>query len=437
MVALFRKEEILSWAYNTSLADGAERCGSDPWLCHRFAAWPLACHLMSLCPCTCSWGRAWLARLKSSDLLSQRSKLSDSLFVEYFYTRRIFAAIRITFSEAWPCLYARQPPCHCCCCMRMRVGEMLSVGMFWHWVAGTLRTCQRATLRWGWAVASRGDCGLDRVASLFLSKGGGVFRMVIGKSVPSSPFLCRRTRFFNLQVEWGEGGVGWFLCGFAVCFFFKTPDTWALRCCGLLENSSEKIVTKPGFVQIKRSLMLYKRILNKQKKPEKGEGKREMEGADVRGSLAQRSVWYVPLKGRSAWTSIWAVPSCEAPQNKVPEPCRSLRTPEENLSCIPKQYVWQTSNALEGARQSKCLFVLEFSSGISTFPTGEAWFVGTNAAFIRPTCVFGKKNRGTFECTVPSWSLEWQWQPEDRLGKILFSFAVITQVNVAVKARIC
>jgi len=46
--------------------------------------------------------------------------------------------------------------------------------------------------------------------------------------------------------------------------------------------------------------MLYKRILNKQKKPEKGEGKREMEGADVRGSLAQRSVWYVPLKGRSA-----------------------------------------------------------------------------------------------------------------------------------------
>lgn len=51
-----------------TLADVAERRRSHPWLCYRFTAWLLARHLMSLCPCTCNWGHAWIVHFKSSYL---------------------------------------------------------------------------------------------------------------------------------------------------------------------------------------------------------------------------------------------------------------------------------------------------------------------------------------------------------------------------------
>lgn len=133
--------------------------GSGPCLCHRFAAWLLACHLISLCSCTCNQERECLVHFKSSYPLSKRSKLFDSPFAQRFCTHIIFAVIRITFAEAWPCLYTCQPPCHCCCCMS--VSEILLVGMFWHWMAGTflhLPTCHiAARLIQRWLLAGQ-DC---------------------------------------------------------------------------------------------------------------------------------------------------------------------------------------------------------------------------------------------------------------------------------------
>lgn len=90
------------------------------------------------------------------------------------------------------------------------------------------QNCQLATLQWGWSVVSRGDCRLDRVVGLFLRKAGGVFKMLVGKSVLSSPFLCRRTWFSNLRVE-REGSwlvflwVCW-LVSFWFGFFLNSRD---------------------------------------------------------------------------------------------------------------------------------------------------------------------------------------------------------------------
>lgn len=142
----------------------------------------------------------------------------------------IFVVIKITFSETWPCLYL--PASLSLLLLYEDECQILSVGMSDAECQVLFQNCQLAMLQWGWSVVSRGDCRLDRVVSLFLRKAGGVFKMLVGKSVLSSPFLCRRTWFSNLRVEW-EGSwldflwfcwlvVFWFVCLFF--FFLNSGD---------------------------------------------------------------------------------------------------------------------------------------------------------------------------------------------------------------------
>lgn len=152
------------------------------------------------------------------------------------------------------------------------------------------------------------------------------------------------------------------------------------------------------------------------KKPEKAKGK--LEGADVGGRVAWRSVEHVPLNGAALELSARAVPSCEAPQDKAPEP---LPEPQRTSLKYPRSTVYRPLMPSKEHASPSGNFVLGFSSGIPAFPTGEAQFVGTNAAFIGPTCIFGKK-QSDFRVYSPSWSLKWQQQTEGRLGKNFVQF---------------
>lgn len=88
-----------------------------------------------------------------------------------------------------------------------------------------------------------------------------------------------------------------------------------------------KIVTKPGFVQLKRSLMLHEWFLKNLRKLKEKWREQMLEGA------LPEEVWSTFLRSKAALElSAQAVPCCRAPQDKDPEPCRSLQTPKENLS---------------------------------------------------------------------------------------------------------
>lgn len=157
--------------------DRAVKCGgktwAGPWLCHRSAAWVLACHSVSLCPCTCKGGHASCA-FKFSDLLRGAN----------FLIALSFSATLYNLCCKKNSIYWRQT-------LSMHLAAFLSrllldgeeprwdfvSGTFWHWVVGGFsRLLCSVTQQWGWWVASRGDCRLDRAVSLFLSKAGVYFR---------------------------------------------------------------------------------------------------------------------------------------------------------------------------------------------------------------------------------------------------------------------
>lgn len=137
---------------------------------------------------------------------------------------------------------------------------------------------------------------------------------------------------------WGK------IVGFLVGVFvvFEILETWTLRWWRLLESKNEEIIRKPGFVQL---LMIYEWIFKKWRE-------QMLEGALPEG------VWGLFLW--KEWGSIWAFclgcSQLRSSLDKAPEPQLSLQTCKEKLSWIPSKYVWQTSNALQRAHQSKWTF---------------------------------------------------------------------------------
>lgn len=101
----------------------------------------------------------------------------------------------------------------------------------------------------------------------------------------------------------------------------------------------------------------------------------------------------------SEWGNTWAFClGCSQLRSSLGQSPRALTKPSNlqgEVVLNTKQYVWQTSNALKGACQSKWTFLslicLLGRREILLFLLVKHGLVGTNAAFVRSTCRFGKK----------------------------------------------
>lgn len=74
-------------------------------------------------------------------------------------------------------------------------------------------------------MAPRGDCRLDRLVSIFLSRAGSVYMMLVGKILLSLLLPLQKDVILPFQVEWWRREVDFCMGLLLDCLFFKTPET--------------------------------------------------------------------------------------------------------------------------------------------------------------------------------------------------------------------
>lgn len=92
-------------------------------------------------------------------------------------------------------------------------------------------------------------------------------------------------------------------------------------------------------------------------------------------------------------------PAAKLPKTKPQSPAEAFELQGKTCLEYPSSMFYRPLMPSKDHTSPSDHFVLEFSSGIPAFPAGEAWFVGTNTAFVKP--VYLAKTRATFERTAP------------------------------------
>lgn len=153
---------------------------------------------------------------------------------------------------------------------------------------------------------------------------------------------------------------------------------------------------------------------------------------NVGQSFAQRNVEHVPQVRQCLNCLPRLFPAAKLAQIKPQIPAKAFELQRRPCLEYPSSTLYRPVMHLKEHTSPSGHFVLEFSSGIPAFPTGEAWFVGPTTTFNR--WPWTKKQSSSWayspfsesEMTAVTWAQVVQ--------KILFSFALITWVTLAMKA---